>query len=72
MPCPPGFGPIPGVNAVADQPGDPQDMAQKVVQFCVFLGTIFLSVSNNILDKSCYKLNLSLESLFNSVQYLTL
>jgi len=30
LPCPPGFGPIPGVNAVADQPADPQEMAQKV------------------------------------------
>lgn len=31
LPCPPGFGPIPGVNAAADQPADPQEMAQMLV-----------------------------------------
>lgn len=31
LPCPPGYGPIPGVNAAADQPADPQEMAQMVM-----------------------------------------
>ena len=54
LPCPPGYGPIPGVNAAADQPADPQEMAQMVMCL-ISTQLILIDVKNkNIIDFTIY------------------